>query len=128
MEPIYLRLNLLTSSVEDYIMRRQNELIYNSIWFIATLALLFAIMTVAIDARAQDDPTPTPTATLSEDELITCWWEGDTYICIAPPVAVTATPTNTPVPPPTMTPTATPAAYAYMPIVIADVVVTGDVR
>lgn len=86
--------------------RRMNE------WTIvlASLATVLAIIALAMSAGragAQGDPTPTataqptvtPTATLTEDELITCWWEGDTYICMSAPVEVTATPPLTPVAP-----------------------------
>lgn len=84
--------------------RKMNE------WTIvlASLATVLAIIALAMSAGragAQGDPTPTaqptatPTATLTEDELITCWWEGDTYICMSAPVEVTATPSLTPIAP-----------------------------
>lgn len=84
----------------------KNEFISNSIWFLAAVALLFAVMTVAIDAGAQslDDPTPTPT------EVSTCWFdEEDGWICIGS-VPTEPTATATPV-------VAPPVASVYLPIV-----------
>jgi len=74
-----------------------------SIWFIAAVALIFAIIAVAIDARAQT-PTPTPN----------CWTVDGQLVCIGPgPVAITATPTLTPIAP-TPEPTATPVMIRPM--------------
>ena len=91
------------------------NLISNSIWFIAALALVRALVATSIDAGAQT-PEPEPT------EVSTCWFDeaAGTWICIGA-APTEPTPTATPVVPP-------PVAVVYLPLVAGDVVVTGDVQ
>lgn len=85
--------------------RKMNE------WTIvlASLATVLAIIALAMSAGragAQGGPTPTaqptatPTPTVDPGDIGTCWWEGDTWVCLGPgPVEVTATPSLTPAAP-----------------------------
>ena len=112
------------------------EFISKSIWIIAGIALICAMLAVSdIDAGAQDNPTPTPT-----EEYYTCWWEVDHWVCLsADPPSVTPTPAATPLPAPTVAPTPTQVELqpisrcvvvncVYVPFVAAGEVVTGDTR
>lgn len=88
----------------------KNDFISNSIWFLASIALIFALVAMTLDAGAQslDDPTPTPT------EINTCWFDEQEghWICIGS-VPTEPTPTATPM----VTPPAPVAAYVYLPVV-----------
>lgn len=110
-----------------------NKMLYWT-WFLAAVALIFAIMAMDIDAQAQGEPTPTPT-----EDYYTCIWIDDRWVCMDAEPMVTPTLSATPLPAPTVAPTPTDVQSqpisqcviincAYLPIVAAGEVVTGDTR